>query len=139
MQPDPLGPPAGGSQEAAQQEPASQCNLRQPLCHITYRDHIDYEIKLSLKARFDRAALELESKFLHSQSGRRVSRPALPYQPRRNHASVRRALGRIRQVDAACSDAAFLASSFSTIFIIGEGEVSAFLVPTVRWRRTASL
>jgi len=139
VQLDPLGTPAGGSEEAAQHEPATQFNLCQSLCHITYRDHVEFEIQLSLKARFDGAALEPESKFLYSQSARRVSHPALPYQPRRNHASVGRVPGRIRQVDAACSDAAFLASSFSTIFIIGEGEVSAFLVPTVRWRNTASL
>src|SRR5262249_33159016 len=104
------------------------------------RDHIEFVIEFSLKARFDHTAAILEPEFLHLQSGRRVARFSLPYQPRGHNPTIGiRGAGRGRQVDVACSDAAFLASSFSTIFIIGEGAVSAFLVPTVRCRRTASL
>jgi len=141
VEPDPFRARLVGARKAVQYKIGSSANLRQPSCHITHCYRVEFVVELALEARFNHAAGELKPKFLYLQPSRRVSRSALPYQPRGDEASVGagRLAGRGHQVAVGLFRRGFLGLSFSTIFIIGEGAVSAFFVPTVRWRKTASL
>jgi len=135
--------PARRRQEPAQSELRPECHFSQPPCHIPHCNRIEFEIELPLETRLDHRPRVLETQLLYAQARGRVARGTLPYQPRRDRPSIHSAATGAAEpdqpADAAGSDAAFLASSFSTIYIIGEGAVSAFRVPTVRWRSTASL
>lgn len=132
-----LRPPAAWREESGQIQALPQIDPRQPLRRVAQRDRVEFELQRSLRARFRHASLVRQVQFQYRDAGRRMAQIGTgrergaelnPIQSPRRAAYA-----------AACSEAAFLASSRSTTFIIGDGAVSAFFMPTVRCRSTASL